>query len=33
VVGLNALDVYTHFDRDTVEAIARRIGPPVVAIA
>ena len=33
VVGRNALEVYTHFDPATVEAIAARIGPPVVAIA
>jgi predicted TIM-barrel fold metal-dependent hydrolase len=31
VVGRNALDVYSHFERDTVDAIAARIGPPVAA--
>jgi predicted TIM-barrel fold metal-dependent hydrolase len=33
VVGLNALEVYTHFDRRTLESIAQRIGPPVDAVA
>jgi hypothetical protein len=30
VVGLNALGVYTHFDRAKLAPIAQEIGPPVV---
>ena len=29
IVGLNALEVYTHFDRAKLEGIAQQIGPPV----
>ena len=33
IVGLNALDVYSHFDRDTLEAFAQQIGPEMVTTA
>lgn len=33
IVGLNALDVYSHFDRSKLEKIAQEIGPPVAAAA